>query len=168
MTKEEFVKIITKCQTGDKKAIGRIYDEYFGKMCATAFSVVRNADAAYDIASNVILKLLELRRGISDIENPVGYMFRMVHNEAVNYVAKKNREISVPEIWNVKSNNMPDMLWFDDILFVLTKKERELFILYIVWDMPLNKVAECLGITYGAAKLRYKNIKLKIKSIYKN
>ena len=167
MTKEEFIEIITKCQTGDKKAIGVIYEEYFGRMCVTAFGVVSDMDAAYDIASNVILKLLEFRCGISDIENPVGYMFRMVHNEAVNYVAKKNREISVPEIWNVKSNNMPDMLWLEDILAVLTDKERELFILHIVWDMPLKRVAKQLGITYDAAKSRFKVIRAKIKNIYK-
>lgn len=77
MTNEKFIEVITKCQTGDKKAIGVIYEEYFGKMCITAFGIVNDSDVAYDIASNVILKLLELRHGISDIENLVGYMFRI-------------------------------------------------------------------------------------------
>ena len=109
MTKEEFIEIITKCQSGDKKAIGVIYNEYFGRMCITAFGIVNDSDVAYDIASNVILKLLELRHGISDIENPVGYMFRMVHNEAINYVKRKNREVSVSGIRVVNDDNMPDM-----------------------------------------------------------
>ena len=128
MTKEEFIEIITKCQSGDKKAIGVIYNEYFGRMCITAFGIVNDSDVAYDIASNVILKLLELRHGISDIENPVGYMFRMVHNEAINYVKRKNREVSVSGIRVVNDDNMPDMLWMEDILAVLTDKERELLV----------------------------------------
>ena len=77
MTKEKFIEVITKCQTGDKNSICQIYDEYFGRMCITAFGIVNDSDVAYDIASNVILKLLELRHGISDIENLVGYMFRI-------------------------------------------------------------------------------------------
>lgn len=167
MTREEFIAIIVKCQAGDRSAIGRIYEEYFGRMCVTAFGVIKNPDAAYDIASNVILKLLEFRQDFSCIGNPVGYLISMVHNEACDYIAKRRREVNVPEVYDYKINDMPDMLWLEDILTILTEKERELFVLCIAWDMTLKKAAKRLGITYSTAKMRYKNIKSKIKSIYK-
>ena len=167
MTKDEFIFIITKCRAGDKSAIGRLYNEYFGKMCATAFRVIKNADAAYDIASAVILKLLETDCGINEAYNPIGYMFRMVRNQALNYVVKNNREVSMPEVWDVKSKNVPDMLWLEDILAVLTERERELFMLHIVWDMTLKNAAKCLGVTYYTAKSMYKVIRIKIKIVYK-
>lgn len=167
MTKEEFIEVITKCQSGDKNAIGSIYEEYFGKMCVTAFGIVKERDSAYDIASNVILKLLEMKYCVLKIDNPVGYMFRMVHNEAINYVVKRDHEVSVPEIPEVKNNGIPGMLWLEDILAVLTEKERELFILHIVWDMTLSKAAKYLGIKYDTVKSRYKIIRAKIKNVYK-
>lgn len=166
MTNEEFIAIIIKCQAGDKSAIGRIYDEYFGKMCTTAFRIIKNADAAYDIASAVVLKLIESECGIAEARNPVGYMFQMVHNQAINYAAKNKREVSVQEVWDAKSKNVPDMLWLEDIFVILTDEERELFVLHIIWDMTLKHAAKRLGITYGTAKARYKIIRTKIKSIY--
>lgn len=166
MTKLEIIEAITKCQAGDKNAIGKIYEEYFGRMCVTAFGIVKNADAAYDIASNVICKLLGFRQDFSKVDNPIGYIIRMVHNEAYDYIAKRRREVNVPEVWECKCNGLPDMLWLEDILVVFTEKERELFELLIAWDMQLKEAAKNLGITYSTAKQRYKNIKLKVKTVY--
>lgn len=166
MTRAEFIYIMTRSQNGDKNALGRIYEEYFGKLCVTAFNIVKNADTAYDIASNVILKLLEFKHDVSEIHNHVGYLITMTRNEAKNFLVKQNREISVSEIWDAKSKELPDMLWLEDIYAVLTNEERELFLFHNVWDMTLHKTANYLGITYGAVKARYAIIKKKIKAIY--
>ncbi|HIS35153.1 TPA: RNA polymerase sigma factor [Candidatus Scatousia excrementigallinarum] len=166
MTRAEFIYIMTRSQNGDKKALGQIYEEYFGKLCVTAFNIVKNTDAAYDIASNVILKLIEFKHDVSEIHNHVGYLITMTRNEAKNFIVKQNREISVSEIWDTESKELPDMLWLEDIYAVLTNEERELFLLHNVWDMTLHKTANCLGITYGAVKARYAIIKKKIKAIY--
>ena len=85
MTRSEFIDIMIKSQNGDKNALGRIYEEYFGKLCVTAFNIVKNADAAYDIASNVILKLLEFEHDASEIHNHVGYLITMTRNEAKKF-----------------------------------------------------------------------------------
>ena len=55
MTRLEFVKIITASQRGDRKAFFALYEEYFGRLSTTAFRVVRDADAAYESAMDVIL-----------------------------------------------------------------------------------------------------------------
>lgn len=166
MTRSEFIDIMIKSQNGDKNALGRIYEEYFGKLCVTAFNIVKNADAAYDIASNVILKLLEFKHDVSEIHNHVGYLITMTRNEAKNFLVKQNREISVSEIWDTKSKELFGMLWLEDIYAVLTIDERELFLLHNVWDMTLHKTANYMGITYGAVKARYAVIRKKIKAIY--
>lgn len=167
MTRSEFIFIMQKSQGGDKKAFGQVYDEYFGKLFITAFQIVKNADFAYDIASNVILKLLEFRHDATQIQNHIGYMLTMVRNEAKNFLNKRKNEIGVSEVWDTNRKEAPDMLWIEDIFSFLTNKERELFTLHIVWDMTLNSAAKRLGITYGAAKSRYKKLKTKIKSVYK-
>ena len=166
MTRAEFIDIMIKSQNGDKNALGRIYEEYFGKLCVTAFNIVKNADAAYDIASTVIRKLLEFKHDVSEIRNHVGYLITMTRNEAKNFLVKQNREISVSEIWDTNSKQLPDMLWLEDIFVELTTEERELFVLHNVWDMTLHNAAESLGITYGVAKVRYAVIKKKIKAVY--
>lgn len=167
MIRDEFINIIQKSQGGDTKVFGQIYNEYFGKLYITALNIVEDEDFAYDIASDVILKLLEFRHDITQIHNHVGYMLTMVRNEAKNFIKKRKREISVAELWQPEPKLMSDMLWIEDIFSVLTEKERELFILHIVWDMTLSKAAKYLGITHDTAKSRYKTIRAKIKNVYK-
>ena len=167
MTGVEFIGIIQRTQGGDKKALGRIYDEYFGKLCLTALDIVKDKDLAYDIASDVVVKLLDFRYDAAQIKNHVGYLLTMVRNEAKNLLNKRSREICVAEPRETRLRELPDMLWAEDIFSVLSEKERELFILHIVWDMTLRRASELIGITYGAAKARYKIIKEKIRSVYK-
>lgn len=166
MTRQEFVKIIQASQAGDRKSFDILYDEYFGKLCTTAFKILRNADAAYDVATDVILKLLELKKEVSAIENHVAYMITMVKNRAKDYMAKQSREISVSEIWKPHDLELPEMLWLDDILKVLTEEEREVFLLHYIWDLPLWKVAAQANMTYGVVKGRKIKVIQKLKNIY--
>ena len=94
MTKAEFVRIIQQSQKGDRAEFERIYKEYFGKIQTTAYFVVKNFDLAYDIASEVILKLLILRKDPSEIENHTAYIIKMTKNLSYDFIAKRNHEFS--------------------------------------------------------------------------
>lgn len=166
MTRLEFVKIITASQRGDRKAFFALYEEYFGRLSTTAFRVVRDADAAYDIAMDVILKLIEFKSDVSKIKNHVAYMITMVKNQAKDYIAKRSREINVAQMWKPNDAELPDMLWLEDIFRTLTEEEREIFLWHYIWDLPLRKVAAQLNITYGIARARKSKILQKLKDIY--
>lgn len=167
MTRSEFVKIIMASQRGDRKAFCALYEEYFGRLSTTAFRVVRNADAAYDIAMEVILKLLDFKSDVSKIKNHVAYMITMVKNQAKDYLAKRSHEVNVELIWKPNDAELPDMLWLEDILRILTEEEREVFLWHYIWDLPLQKVAAQMNIPYGAMRTRKLNIIQKLKGIYK-
>ena len=166
MTRLEFLKIITASQRGDRQAFQALYEEYFGKLSKTAFRVVRNADAAYDIATDVILKLLDFKSDASNIKNHIAYMTTMVKNQAKDYLAKRSYEINVAEIWKSNDMELPGMLWLDDIFKLLTEDEQEIFLWHYIWDLPLWKVAVQMNITYGAARARKLKIIQKLKDLY--
>ena len=167
MTTGSFIKIIQEAQSGNRKSFQDLYDEYFGKLCTTAYRLVRDRDAAYDIASDVILKLLEYKRDIALVKNHIAYIVTMVKNQSRDYLAKRNRELSVAEIWHREEKASTDMLWLEDIFQVLTEEEKEIFILYYVWDFSLKKVALQMKITYGAVKAKKLKIKQKLKIVYR-
>ena len=81
MTRAEFIKIMERCQNGDKKALGILYEEYFGQLFVTAYRILRDTDVAYDVATNVVLALLEFKKDVTTIDNHVGYMITMVQNK---------------------------------------------------------------------------------------
>lgn len=166
MTRSEFVKIIRASQRGDRKAFCALYEEYFGKLSTTAFRVVRDADAAYDIAMEVILKLLDFKNDVCKIKNHTAYMVTMVKNQAKDYLAKRSREVNVAQVWKPDDKELPDMLWLEDIFRELTEEEREIFLWHYIWDYPLQKVAAQMDLTYGAIRVRKTNILQKLKDIY--
>lgn len=65
-------------------------------------------------------------------------MLTMVRNAAKNFLNKSKNEIVASEVWETNRKEVSDMLWIEDVFAFLTKEERELFTLYIVWDMTLN------------------------------
>lgn len=150
MTRLEFLKNIAASQRGNRKAFQALYEEYFGRLSKTAFMMVRNADAAHDIATDVIIKLLDFKSDVFRIENHITYMVTMVKNRAKDYLAKRSYEVSVAEICNFRT---------------LTEEEREIFLWHYIWNLPLRKVAAQLNITYGLAKARKSKVLKKLKNI---
>lgn len=165
MTRLEFLKNIAASQRGNRKAFQALYEEYFGRLSKTAFMMVRNADAAHDIATDVIIKLLDFKSDVFRIENHITYMVTMVKNRAKDYLVKRSYEVGVAEICNSDDTKFPNMLWLEDIFRTLTEEEREIFLWHYIWNLPLRKVAAQLNITYGLAKARKSKVLQKLKNI---
>lgn len=166
MIRVEFINNMKRAHLGDEKARECLYTTVFGKITATAFGIVQNKDDAYDIASNVFIKMLEFDGDIDSIKSPVGYLIAMTRNESINYIKKKNREISVFEVRG-KTEDIPDLLWIVDIERLLSRDEQDIFELHILWDRSLKEIAEQLGVTLGAVRSRYRKIKKIIYDYYK-
>ena len=165
MQRDEFAETMKKAQLGDERAIEKLYAAYFGKIAATAFAIVRNRDDAYDIASEVFLKLIE--NGMdAEVRNPTAYLMAMAKNAALNHVKRRSREIGAAEVRG-NAEALPDMLWLIDILQLLTEEEREIFELHILWDRTLKETAAQLGLTLGSVRARYKKLKKKVRDYYR-
>lgn len=90
MKLNEFIEIIDRLQKKDKSALSLIYEEYFEKIYALAFSEVRNRQDAYDIAMCVIMKLCDYRGQAGEIKNHIGLMITMTRNTVRDYYRKKS------------------------------------------------------------------------------
>lgn len=166
MTKAEFVRIIQQSQKGDRAEFERIYKEYFGKIRTTAYFVVKDFDLAYDIASEVILKLLIFRKDPTEIENHTAYIIRMTKNLSFDLIEKRNHEVSSEIISEKDDASLIDPLWLDDIMKLLSEEEKDIFVLHYIWDRPFKKISAQLNIPWGTVKARAAKIRQKLKSYY--
>ena len=55
MKREEFTIILAQLQVRDKKALEKLYVEYFSKIYSVALYELKNKDDAYDITMSVIM-----------------------------------------------------------------------------------------------------------------
>lgn len=90
--------------------LGNFIREHFASLCAIAFKLTGNSEAAQDISQEVIIKFWENKKQHEQLESIENYLFIMVRNESLNYLRglsrEKNRYEQVTFI-----NEQEDSLW---------------------------------------------------------
>ena len=110
-------------------ALKSIYEEYFQIIRYTALSITKNADDAYDVATDVIMKLKDYSSNPYAIQNHVGLLKSMTKHEALNFIRKNNHTQPFNDFIEVTTASVDDNdLWMQDIFSVLTEEEKEVFI----------------------------------------
>ncbi|SMD35377.1 RNA polymerase sigma-70 factor, ECF subfamily [Reichenbachiella faecimaris] len=65
-----------------------LYFEYYATAQRTAMYVLKQADAAEDVAQNVFLKLWDKRDQLDQLNNPKAYIIQMARNGALDVIKK--------------------------------------------------------------------------------
>ena len=148
--------------TGNHFDLGDFIREYFASLCAIAFKITGDSDAAQDIAQEVIIKFWENKKQHENLESIENYLFIMVRNESLNYLRglarEKNRYEQVTFI-----NEQEDSVW-DTII----EQETNLLLLEAINALPpqckrivdlslagnnTKEIAEELGIAVNTVKV---------------
>lgn len=168
MTNEKFCRLVYRLVHNDVSALREIYEEYFQAIQYTALGITKNKSDAYDVAVNVLMRLIDYPSDPYAIHNHVGLLISMTKHEALNFVKKSRRSLQFDEHMEAAPlHEDRHALWIYDILNVLTEEEREIFTDHCIWGKRLKAVCKERGISYRTVSRIYANIKAKIKDIYK-
>lgn len=166
MTNKEFARVIERLQNKDIGALKILYEQFFKRIYYTAFSVVKSENDAYDIAMNVIMKLVDYPSNPYQITNHIGLLITMTKNETKDFFRKCDEYVNVEDMEEIAATDLKDKMWLYDILNELSDDEQELFIAHCIWDKKLKDLALESGKSYITVKRAYAEIKRKIKQIY--
>jgi len=168
MNTREFINVLVRLLNKDMGALKIVYEQFFQKIYKTAFSIVKNSENAYDVAMNVIMKLIEYPSNPYLIDNHIGLLISMTKNESIDFLRRESHHINSEYINDYAiAKAVTDNLWLEDILNVLTENETDIFIEHCIWEKKLKDIAIEKGIPYITVKRRYAEIKNKVKDIYK-
>ncbi len=165
MTRAEFVGIMRKIHSGEKRALEKLYTEYYERLCSTAMTIVHNREDAADIASEVFIKLINFQGDPETIIHHVAYLIRMTKNTALNFLQKRKRELPFADL-PVLVREPTDSLWKEDVFRLLSPTDWELFVRRVLWRESLKDAARELGMNYATAKRHYAAIKEKLRNDY--
>ena len=166
MTNKEFCLCIERLQNNDLQALSVLYDEYFQKLKYYALSFVIDMSIAYDIAMNIMLRLVDYKGDPVCIKNHVAYLMTIAKNEALNFIKKNLRNIQTSSEFYNSAQVDENTLWLNDILEALTDEEREVFVSHCIWGVNLMDIAKQRHKSYPTIIRVYASIKNKIKDIY--
>ena len=166
MTNKEFCLCIEQLQNNDMSALSALYEEYFQKIKFYALSFTKDTQSAYDIAMNVMVKMVDFDGDPNQIKNHVAYLMAIAKNESLNFIKHNLRNTQINfEIYNGTQSD-ENTLWLNDILDTLNEEEREVFVSHCIWGINLRDIAKQKQKSYPTIIRIYTSIKNKIKDIH--
>jgi len=89
---ENFNTLKVNISLGDEQAFRQLYNLISKQLIGFAQSIVKEQDAAYEIADDVFVRLWKNKANLGSIINLKVYLYKAVKNTALNYISKKAKE----------------------------------------------------------------------------
>jgi len=175
-------------QSGDEAAFDEIVTRFQGRVYAVAYRVTGNREDALDIAQEVFIKVY---RKI-DTWKPTGgflpWVLRMTTNHSIDQLRRKRRypeqaleeafvpttegasvePVSMRTSTEVQGREIEERI--QRALPVLSKSQREVFLLRHYEGLQLAEIADSMGCTVGSVKVHLfralKKLQVELKDLY--
>jgi RNA polymerase sigma-70 factor (ECF subfamily) len=155
--------LVQRAKQGDEEAFAQLYEGYFDKIYRYVALRIGDRMEAEDIAQQVFLKAIKAISSFKWKGVPFSaWLFRIAHNQVVDYLRKTKKRISVrlEEDVLVASGDDPhevfgrklDIERLNQAAMKLTPAQLEVISLRFASEMSVAQVAEVMGRSQGAVK----------------
>jgi RNA polymerase sigma-70 factor, ECF subfamily len=158
---QDTARLVTRHQAGDKEVFGDIYMRYFDRVYSYLRMALDDEHAAEDTTQQVFVKVMQALPRYERRTQPFrAWLFTIVRNEAIRYLAKRGRidvidpaELSSrhEDATTVESTEAVDALsWISDreILMLIERlpvAQRQVLMLRYMMDLTAADIAAVLG-----------------------
>jgi RNA polymerase sigma-70 factor, ECF subfamily len=155
-------EIVRRAQSFDNDAMRQLYERYFPKIYNYAFMQMGDVHAAEDLASDVMLKMIESIQKYSFRGLPFGaWVFRIARNRLIDLHRRRKRrgEVDLSETLSTALAN-PQVLaeralergQLQIALKHLTDEQRQVIVLKFIEGFDNRSVGKIMGRSEGAIK----------------
>ena len=154
--------LVRRAQEHEQDAFAELYERYFDKIYRYCLMKTGDKAEAEDMAQQVFLKAAKSISSFRWRNVPFSaWLYRIAHNQLVDYLRKKSRQQSVPldEAVAVSDSNPQktaelkmDIRQMIKATERLTEAQREVISLRFAGELPIARVAEIMGRSQGAVK----------------
>lgn len=160
----DLAELVTRAQTGEADAIGRLYDQHHTEIFRYLWARVGERAVAEDLTGEVFMRMLTGLSGYRASAAPFrAWLYQIARNLLIDHYRKTGRRtlVSLQQAETVKDDT-PDMVTIVDqrltmerVHYALTRLEqaqREVVTLRFLSGLSLQEVAQTLGKTENAVK----------------
>lgn len=170
LSDEELVDLVIK----NKEMFEEIIDRYEKKILRYVFSLTGNKQDAEDITQEVFVKVYINLLGFNKKLKFSSWIFRIAHNEAINFLKKKKVNLNFDEkVYQVKDEKEIEDDWLKKDLANKVKicleqlpiLYREVIDLFYFEEMSYEQIADVLKIPSGTVAIRLSRAKKILKQL---
>lgn len=143
---------------GDVRAFHNVFSEYYGQVKQFSYFVLKDMDAAEDVAQEVFIKIWTGRGVLPEVRNFRNYLFQISKNAVIDHIRKESAMV-------LRNNDFAGRFFagddsfendfiaretqgaIDEIVENMPPKRREVFILNRVQGKSNDEIAELLGLS---------------------
>ena len=154
--------VVRRAKQRDPEALTQLYEENFDKIYRYVVLKIGERTEAEDITQQVFLNALKSISSFKYKGTPFSaWLYRIAHNQVVDYLRKKTKRATVPLDERMKdSNPAPELVAERNVDIEqlagatkkLTRAQQEVISLRFTGELPVAQVARIMGKSEGAIK----------------
>lgn len=142
----------------------QVYTDYYGKVMGYISARINNWADAENLCSDVFMKVQQKLENYDDSKASIStWVFTITRNTVIDHFRKKRPTAELDENLSDDSEvdenllNQETLSQLAGALMRLPEQLRDLIVLRYYDGKPLTEIAELMGLSYGAVKLRHQN-----------
>lgn len=160
INKKELSKLFAEIKEDKTVAFEKLYSLYNNLVYKIAFCIVKNKQDAEDIVQIVFTKIYSINKKKLPSKSEASWLYSITKNEAINFLKKKNHDISLEDIYEIEDNNneikeIIDKDSYHKLLSGPSDKEKEIISLKVLANLSFDEIGEILKIPTGTVKWKY-------------
>ena len=160
---QEELDLVQRARQGEQEAFAQLYESHFDKIFRYVVLKIRNQAEAEDMAQQVFIKAYESIGSYQSQGVPfTAWLFRIAHNQMVDYVRKQSKKQTVPLDESLQIKDDSDVehevevkIEMEKVVLAtakLTKAQREVISLRFAGGLSITEAAKTMKKSEGAIK----------------
>ncbi len=157
---------------GNLDAMAHIFERYNRRLYNFYFQMIRDKDMCEDMTQTVFYKVMRYRTSYKGGQF-VSWIFRIARNVFYDQYQKSKKISSSESIESIANKNTDnkidqndDIAHLHNAINTLSKEDKELIVLNRFQGIKYDKIADIIGSSEGAVKVKVHRIIKKIKTVY--
>lgn len=156
---------MVRVREGDLSRLSLLFERHHRRLFGYCLRFVRDRAAAEDLVQEVFVRMLKYRHSYREQGSFEAWMFRLARNLCLDHVSHGRAELPVEELHPENDESAEagpetvaarreELRHLERALGSLPEEKRELLLLARFGSLSYDEIAETLGCTVGALKVR--------------
>lgn len=158
---KQFNRLLKKIALGNKNSLEMLYRIYGKFIYSSAIVITKSSFFADEVVNDVLVKVWKNSPYLSDIENPLGWLYTMTTNSAKDRIKSEKQVLPLDETAANKPNseNVFDLIAnadeFYSLIFCLDEREQQIMIYRFVEDLSFKSISKIMQMPTGTVTTTY-------------